>query len=98
MDKEVSGNENELFYLKWHNFQKNVSKQFERLREDDDLVDITFACEGKQIRAHKLVLFACSPYFKHILKVSKAEYLMVCGICCVGPILEILIILIIIIQ
>lgn len=67
--KDMSGTDNELFYLKWHNFQKNVSKQFERLREDDDLVDITFACDGQQIRAHKLVLFACSPYFKQLLKV-----------------------------
>lgn len=71
VDRDVSGNDNELFYLKWHNFQKNVSKQFERLREDDDLVDITFACDGKQIRAHKLVLFACSPYFKQLLKVGR---------------------------
>lgn len=74
LDRDVAGavgsGDNELFYLKWHNFQKNVSKQFERLREDDDLVDITFACDGKQIRAHKLVLFACSPYFKQLLKVN----------------------------
>lgn len=75
MDKDVSegggGSSNdELFYLKWQNFQKNVSKQFERLRRDDDLVDITFACDGKEIRAHKLVLFACSPYFKQLLKVN----------------------------
>lgn len=70
LDKEVSGNDSDLFYLKWHNFQKNVSKQFEKLREDDDLVDITFACDGKEIRAHKLVLFACSPYFKQLLKVG----------------------------
>ena len=73
LDKDMSGNDNELFYLKWHNFQKNVSKQFERLREDDDLVDITFACDGKQLRAHKLVLFACSPYFKQLLKVRPAS-------------------------
>lgn len=62
-------NNDELFYLKWNNFQKNVSTQFEKLREDDDLVDITFACEGRMLTAHKLVLFACSPYFKELLKV-----------------------------
>lgn len=73
-DREMSGNDNELFYLKWHNFQKNVSKQFERLREDDDLVDITFACQGQQLRAHKLVLFACSPYFKQLLKVGSEDH------------------------
>ncbi|XP_055710082.1 protein bric-a-brac 2-like isoform X2 [Phlebotomus papatasi] len=68
-------NEDELFYLmKWHNFQKNVSIQFERLREEEDLVDITFACEGRQIRAHKLVLFACSPYFKQLLKSNPCKH------------------------
>lgn len=62
----------ELFYLKWNNFQTNINNQFEKLRENDDLVDITFACEGKKIGAHKLILFACSPYFKDLLKVINA--------------------------
>lgn len=60
----------ELFSLKWNNFQKNVSSQFEKLREDEDLVDVTFACDGKMIGVHKLILFACSPYFKELLKVG----------------------------
>ncbi|XP_050069753.1 broad-complex core protein isoforms 1/2/3/4/5-like [Anopheles maculipalpis] len=64
----------ELFYLKWNNFQKNVSTQFEKLREDDDLVDITFACEGRMLTAHKLVLFACSPYFKELLKKNPSPH------------------------
>ncbi|GAB0095811.1 Zinc finger C2H2 superfamily [Sergentomyia squamirostris] len=75
VEEKADGNEDELFYLmKWHNFQKNVSIQFERLREDEDLVDITFACEGRQIRAHKLVLFACSPYFKQLLKSNPCKH------------------------
>uniref|UniRef100_A0A182J8L3 BTB domain-containing protein n=1 Tax=Anopheles atroparvus TaxID=41427 RepID=A0A182J8L3_ANOAO len=67
-------NNDELFYLKWNNFQKNVSTQFEKLREDDDLVDITFACEGRMLTAHKLVLFACSPYFKELLKKNPSPH------------------------
>jgi BTB/POZ domain/C2H2-type zinc finger/Zinc-finger of C2H2 type len=62
------GEFNELFFLKWNNFQKNVSTQFEKLRECDELCDITFACDGQYLGAHKLVLFACSPYFKNLLK------------------------------
>lgn len=57
----------ELFYLKWNNFQKNVR----RMRDEDGLIDITFACEGKKIGAHKLILFASSPYFKELLKVCQ---------------------------
>lgn len=72
VDKSFVSSSDELFYLKWNNFQKNVSTQFEKLREEDDLVDITFACEGKKLTAHKLVLFACSPFFKDLLKVRIA--------------------------
>lgn len=48
----------------------NVSSEFKKIQEAADLVDITFSCDGKQFGAHKLVLFACSPYFREILKVS----------------------------
>lgn len=48
----------------------NVSSEFKKIQEASDLVDITFSCEGKQFGAHKLVLFACSPYFKEVLKVK----------------------------
>lgn len=73
VDKSFVSND-ELFYLKWNNFQKNVSTQFEKLREEDDLVDITFACEGKKLTAHKLVLFACSPFFKELLKKNPSPH------------------------
>lgn len=74
MDKSFVSSNDELFYLKWNNFQKNVSTQFEKLREEDDLVDITFACEGRKLTAHKLVLFACSPFFKELLKKNPSPH------------------------
>jgi len=64
-----SDHQDERYFLRWNDFTKNVSLEFERLREDEDLVDITFACDGRKIGAHKLVLFASSQYFKNILKV-----------------------------
>ena len=36
----------------------------------EDFVDITLSAEGGALRAHKVVLSACSPYFRDILKVS----------------------------
>lgn len=61
-----------LFCLKWSNFQKNVSNEFKKIQMDEDLVDITFVCgEGESFGAHKLVLFACSPFLKRLLKVSE---------------------------
>lgn len=35
-------NYDELFYLKWNNFQKNVSTQFEQLRGEDVSINIQF--------------------------------------------------------
>lgn len=59
-----------LFYLKWNNFSKIVSTQYELLRDARSLTDVTFICDGsgKRIEAHKLVLYACSPYFKGLIE------------------------------
>lgn len=66
--------DDQLFCLRWNNFQTNFTSQFEVLRAEEDFVDVTLACEGKRIKAHKLVLSACSPYFKELLKVSNYIY------------------------
>lgn len=58
------------FCLRWNNFHTNITSAFESLRDDEDFVDITLACEGRQVKAHKMVLSACSPYFRSLLKVS----------------------------
>lgn len=62
------------FCLRWNNFHTNITSAFESLRDDEDFVDITLACEGRQIKAHKMVLSACSPYFRSLLKVSMLQY------------------------
>ena len=58
------------FCLKWNNFQNSVTSVFENLRQDEELVDITLCCEGQKIKAHRMMLSACSPYFRDLLKVS----------------------------
>lgn len=40
------------------------------LRSDEELVDVTLSCEGKRIRAHKMLLSACSTYFRDLFKVT----------------------------
>lgn len=65
----------DLFCLKWSNFQNSISSEFKKIQDDEDLVDITFACEGGMFGAHKLVMFACSPYLKALLKVKRCDYL-----------------------
>jgi len=59
----------EKFCLKWNDFHSNVSKSFGLLRNENYLQDVTLVGDDyKQISAHKLVLSACSEYFRNIFK------------------------------
>ena len=57
------------FCLQWNEFRGIVTSAFYDLRQDEDFVDVTLCCEGRQIKAHRMMLSACSPYFKNVLKV-----------------------------
>ena len=56
------------FCLRWNDFESNVSSAFRDLREEKDFFDVTLACEDSQMEAHKVILSACSPFFKNILR------------------------------
>ena len=58
----------EKFCLKWNDFETNISSAFKDLREDKDFFDVTIACKDDQIQAHKVILSACSPFFRNVLK------------------------------
>lgn len=58
------------FSLRWNNYLRHITCAFDSLRSDEDLVDVTLSCEGKRIRAHKMLLSACSTYFRDLFKVS----------------------------
>ena len=51
------------FRLKWNNNQPTLIAVLDRLLVNQTLVDITLAAEGQTLKAHKLVLSACSPFF-----------------------------------
>ncbi|XP_026828304.1 protein tramtrack, beta isoform isoform X2 [Ooceraea biroi] len=52
------------FCLRWNNHQSNLLSVFDQLLHDESFVDVTLAVEGQLLRAHKMVLSACSPYFQ----------------------------------
>lgn len=52
------------FCLRWNNHQSNLLSVFDQSLHDESFVDVTLAVEGQLIRAHKMVLSACSPYFQ----------------------------------
>jgi len=58
----------EKFCLRWNDFETNISVAFRELREDKDFFDVTLACDDSQIQAHKVILSACSPFFRNVLR------------------------------
>ena len=65
-------NQSEQFCLKWNNFQENVCNAFSSMRKSDDFADVTFICEDeKQVKAHKVILGALSPFLNNILTKNK---------------------------
>ncbi|KAK0179917.1 hypothetical protein PV327_005617 [Microctonus hyperodae] len=62
------------FSLRWNNYLKHITCAFDTLRSDEDLVDVTLSCEGKRIRAHKMLLSACSTYFRDLFKENPCQH------------------------
>merc|ERR1711936_1345847 len=62
------------FCLRWNDFESNISGAFRELREDKDFFDVTLACDDDQIQAHKVILSACSPFFRSILRRNRHEH------------------------
>ncbi|XP_023339287.1 protein tramtrack, beta isoform isoform X13 [Eurytemora carolleeae] len=58
----------EKFCLKWNDFESNISLAFREIRDEKDFFDVTLACDDDQLQAHKVILSACSPFFRNILK------------------------------
>ncbi|XP_076272716.1 protein bric-a-brac 1-like isoform X2 [Rhynchophorus ferrugineus] len=52
------------FCLRWNNYQNNLTNVFDQLLQSESFVDVTLACDGHSVKAHKMVLSACSPYFQ----------------------------------
>ena len=64
----------EKFCLKWNEFERNMSFALRDFKEEKDFYDVTLACEDKQVEAHKIIISACSPFFRNILKKHNHSY------------------------
>ena len=57
--------------LEQSDFLSNYVGSFQSLRADEELLDVILACEDETIEAHKVVLSACSPFFRNVFKKAK---------------------------
>jgi len=58
----------EKFCLRWNDFERNISSAFRDIRDEKEFFDVTIACEDEQLQAHKVILSACSPFFRSVLR------------------------------
>ena len=70
------GTSDQRFSLRWNNYQSHLVTAFESLLEEKDFVDVTLGVEGRKLPAHEMLLSACSPYFRDLLKVNHS-----CSVC-----------------
>ena len=54
--------------------ESNISVTCREQREDKDFFDITLACDDDQIQAHKVILSACSPFFRSVLQKNPHQH------------------------
>jgi hypothetical protein len=55
---------NQEFCLRWSSYQEQLTEALRSLLEKELLVDVTLACDGRSLRAHRAILSACSSYFQ----------------------------------
>ena len=69
----------EKFCLKWNDFYTNVSKSFSTFRNEEYLHDVTLVSDDHtKVPAHKLVLSACSEFFRDIFKNNPNSHPLIC--------------------
>jgi len=58
--------------LKWNDFQGSISSSLGSLRTTSDLLDVTLQCGTESLQCHRLVLSACSDWFKTVFRALPA--------------------------
>ncbi|KAG1661365.1 Protein bric-a-brac 2 [Nymphon striatum] len=62
------------FCLRWKNHQSNIVSVINDFFSSELFVDVTLACDGLSIKAHKIVLSACSPFFEELFKNNPCKH------------------------
>ena len=63
------------FRLRWNNYQANLAQVFDQLLQTESFVDVTLTTdEGQNLKCHKVVLSACSPYFQQLFMENPCQH------------------------
>lgn len=62
------------YSLRWNNHQSHILSAFDALLQAETLVDVTLVCAESSVRAHKVVLSACSPFFQRIFAENPCKH------------------------
>merc|ERR1712086_136537 len=60
--------------LQQDDFLPSFAGSFQQLRTAGELFDVTLACEDETIGAHKVVLAACSSFFRNVFRKTKQTH------------------------
>jgi hypothetical protein len=63
----TDNNSNNNLQLLRVNHSAKMTEAFESMLSDESLCDVSICCSGKVIKAHRVILAACSVYFKQVL-------------------------------
>ena len=59
----------EKYNLNWHTYSDHLKEMLQEMMKSSDLSDVVLICDDKtQLKAHKIILSACSSVFRDILK------------------------------
>ncbi|XP_016999364.3 protein abrupt [Drosophila takahashii] len=73
-DQQLPHNDNQQqFCLRWHNHQTSLLSTLPILLDQSHLTDVTISAEGRQLKAHRVVLSACSSFFMDIFRALEAS-------------------------
>ncbi|XP_034481700.1 B-cell CLL/lymphoma 6 member B protein [Drosophila innubila] len=74
LEQQQQHNENQQqFCLRWHNHQTSLLSTLPILLDQSHLTDVTISAEGRLLRAHRVVLSACSSFFMEIFRALEAS-------------------------
>lgn len=77
MDSDM---EAQMYSLRWKNYQSHIMAVFDKVLSSESFADVTLVCGDAEadaastIKAHKIILGACSPYFELVLSEHPCQH------------------------